>query len=1831
MADVQELDAPQVDEPQEGQSDPVEDYYNYLKKAGADVAPTLDSFKRTLSDEKTARQYYGYLKQNNFDAPPTYDSFSRTLGAANSSPIPKLDNGNFQQPMVRDNTSVQQPVQPKVDLTQTTADQLAKKQALAQTVIQKELTGNPDVARNVINRQKQQAQRDQDMTTLMQQPRSDQPLTGPQQFANRQAPPPQTPQASDQDVTDFINLAQTDPNAGRGFLNHIIDQKPDKSAPLKSAVYVNDAAARATADPTKAGKILQNAQQIEKGQLDYSPTNGLLTKPEGVWESIASGAAQKTKAFQDYDTFANATPDQAIQELEKRRAAYDPDEPIPAPKGFLASTASGMASQPTKGLVAGKVAGGVTGLIPGAEEFAPAADKFVTAAISSNDFRKMSYANSLQQNYNQLRNQGMSPQDAYEKANGQAKDESMVDAVAGGAMMYGAGAIGEIPLPKFSLSAGFQNTLVTALKQGAKGIGEAGAVGLIQGAAQDFKNKLADEKGIQHDTTGADIGEAIKSGTLFTLGMAALAKGMGAMSGITQSKLLQGLSKATPEQVNKELGGLIMDGHITPQEAQAASTAITEHRLTDASIPPNVTDDARLQIQDKIKRRDYLETQLESADKAFHPEIKEKINAVNDDILELAKNTKPRGEEDILSQKPTTDGQTEGQVNPAEGAQPESGSGAPSIQPVSDQIQPTPDFRTWDLGDMEGKPEDEAAKKHIEGVVEKWDTKPATDATDPAKQGETFGGEFLQRIIPAFDNVLKTGEPNTTITTHSSDLKAFKVWDEMGRPDITKLTDEQKKEFATRYNQQETYNGDLETFKGDKGDIHVIRHGETTDNEKNNFRSGDTNLTAKGKQQAAESGRELGRVTGGDVPKIITSDLPRAVDTSNIIHGELTGESVPRGTFHEGQNIQSTHFEGERTVTHVGDDHVVVKDPGGDHIKHEIPISDIKTQDNASTIRSDQGQDGGTGNAAETSQNPRSEDLQRNAGEKTGDAETTEQTGGATKPAGAEGSDGKLVSTKNKVADVIRDENGLPPVEIPKDRSDDESLNAWRDGTRKPQQTVDQLLSDKDIYDKSITPNDEPIMREYIRGLVNRGIELNKLAESLSDKVKEGDEKAIADQASIRQQLLNHYDEMGRALDAERIGGNIWHKYGMERQMAVNEQGQIVNSINRIKTIYGDDMPEAVKNQLSELQRRNDELTAKSQKIEEENKKLQSENELLKQNQGARRDKGAKKTDSDFTRERKDILSDMKDALKEASKKMYATLPGVPQLAAIAPHVLRLFKSFGEQGVIKLDEAVGKIHDLVKDVLEGVTKEDIKDIIQGKYTQADELKKQAESTQRKIDKGKFYKPPPIKRLWEKDPEWIKNNREQSNLKFKLRNLEKQAFDSQKSMYMKGLDWVNRWGRRVIFFGANAVYTKLSSAAVLGAFVHRPFEQLAGKINARLYPEIAKNAPIEGNINMNAEAKYYKEFLNIKKFAQNIWSQAKTGETPLSKELGRHSNEKHVPIVDLFAADVHAMIKDPVKRASFEAAVLNHLKFYADNSIDGTHPLMLESARQAAYKAAEYEIFQNSNKTMKGVNKFFNDLEKSGIVNRNLPGGYNTFKGNAQYTAASLYHFFVPVNNVPVNIFERIGLGLMTPKTMAKAWSMNKDIKNGILNMSQEDSDLLMRQLKKGQIGTAYWTLGFILGGSALGGLYTKYDPDKERGDKPKANEMDIGDQNVPKDVQHTYQFQSSQMGATWRTVYDHFIDDKGASQMEAIAKASAATAGAGLESLPALQAGVKGVEALQGAPAGEKWVKDLEKRIGIGKATSILQMMGYGDDTQQPTGGGAGASGQWTPTVKEFK
>lgn len=201
-------------------------------------------------------------------------------------------------------------------------------------------------------------------------------------------------------------------------------------------------------------------------------------------------------------------------------------------------------------------------------------------------------------------------------------------------------------------------------------------------------------------------------------------------------------------------------------------------------------------------------------------------------------------------------------------------------EPASDKIEPNETFRTLDYGEHKGEPESKEKQDQIKQEI--IDDKPVGNT------GEKFS-DFIKRVVPKFKDLIDKEPNNTTVVTHSSVIKALDVWEDMGRPDIESMTDKQKQKFAEKYVKEDIEKeGGVSTFKGE-GDnvIHAIRHGETEDNKMSEFREDNTKLTPKGEGQAAKAGQELNKITDGDVPKIISSDLPRAIHTSNIISEQL--------------------------------------------------------------------------------------------------------------------------------------------------------------------------------------------------------------------------------------------------------------------------------------------------------------------------------------------------------------------------------------------------------------------------------------------------------------------------------------------------------------------------------------------------------------------------------------------------------------------------------------------------------------------------------------------------------------------------------------------------------------------------------------------------------------------------------------------------------------------------------------------------------------------------------------------------------------------------------
>lgn len=189
--------------------------------------------------------------------------------------------------------------------------------------------------------------------------------------------------------------------------------------------------------------------------------------------------------------------------------------------------------------------------------------------------------------------------------------------------------------------------------------------------------------------------------------------------------------------------------------------------------------------------------------------------------------------------------------------------------PEKPSIVPTQDFRTFDFHELEGQPQTPAENAKIHNNIVNAPEKPMVPG------GESFNAA-ASRAMSAIKDIMTEQKGNVAITTHNSMFGLIKLWSESGQPATL------DKSFREKYTTQDNTNptGSSFVINTPKGDIYVVRHGETEDNAKGVFRTSDTTLTDKGRAQAQDLANEL---KGKDITKIYSSDLPRAIETSEII------------------------------------------------------------------------------------------------------------------------------------------------------------------------------------------------------------------------------------------------------------------------------------------------------------------------------------------------------------------------------------------------------------------------------------------------------------------------------------------------------------------------------------------------------------------------------------------------------------------------------------------------------------------------------------------------------------------------------------------------------------------------------------------------------------------------------------------------------------------------------------------------------------------------------------------------------------------------------------
>lgn len=766
----------------------------------------------------------------------------------------------------------------------------------------------------------------------------------------------------------------------------------------------------------------------------------------------------------------------------------------------------------------------------------------------------------------------------------------------------------------------------------------------------------------------------------------------------------------------------------------------------------------------------------------------------------------------------------------------------------------------------------------------------------------------------------------------------------------------------------------------------------------------------------------------------------------------------------------------------------------------------------------------------------------------------------------------KRTGIKNQISRTERFERNLPFVEVPKLGPDSEILQEGKrlvdSGEIKPLEVVNRILEGKET---GMQTAEAKAMQYYMHQLATHETDLKDQYDSADNEL---------DKADINGQRQQLSDEMDRATDANIQAGKAWSDVGNIRQIEVDLGFNPSRTKSLIKDAYGGEIPkEAQKRIDTALKERDAAIEARNKA--EERLKNEAAKKVLQQIKEVVEKEGKtikkRQTKEEIRKDRERLLEDLKAAVKKDTSAGYAFPFPVHVIDAIGKLAISYFK----EGYVTLEEMAGKVYDDIKTHFPGATKRDVRDAI-SKYDplrdyakESSQAKQEAKEkkAQNKLANGDLLdkkKDPSL--AFKKDTEWVKANQRAINAEYALKVEKRKAFESKKNKYKKGLMWVGRGFRLSVLSGYN-VLGKLAAAATIGGALKRVPEQTVGAIYSQVFKSIAKKAPIEGGANLSAELDFYKEFFNPKKFAKNSWEILKSGSSPLSKKFGGAEYE-HIPGVYL-PTDLHQIIKDPLKRATFEASFKTGMAWAERNGLDINDPLIIQSIENASYKRAQYEIFQESNALSRKFSEFKTSMEK---------------KGDIGATGKFLADFMIPVSTVPTNIARR--LTTTSPLGLIRGGAkVVEAYRNGIENLSNEQADAVMKQLKQGTLGTALWLIGWF-GASSFGGLYSKFNPDKQRkeGDL-SSDEMSIGDKMIPKPVQHALPLEIIQLAATMKHIHDNYVETKDANEAQADWNAALGSIGALAEQIPVIETSAHFIGAFHNPYEAKKLQEDAKRRF----------------------------------------
>lgn len=237
----------------------------------------------------------------------------------------------------------------------------------------------------------------------------------------------------------------------------------------------------------------------------------------------------------------------------------------------------------------------------------------------------------------------------------------------------------------------------------------------------------------------------------------------------------------------------------------------------------------------------------------------------------------------------------------------------------------------------------------------------------------------------------------------------------------------------------------------------------------------------------------------------------------------------------------------------------------------------------------------------------------------------------------------------------------------------------------------------------------EPINDEETAGFVLRA---QQIKNAITDRLKAvGAEKDPAKIAALREEMKAYQSEFDSITDALKASGTEKGRTLAAQKLTINRDYELATVLNRAKAEKGTSLSpkseaafEALGVEYQKVKERITELEAQQTQQAERIKDLEAQRAVERmQKETARQERTAGKT-ADIKTRRAEIEKRIQERLGRLSA-------GIP--ADILPDVGRLAKTYVEEGVVKIEDLVGRVHETLSRYIEDLDKREVRDAISG--------------------------------------------------------------------------------------------------------------------------------------------------------------------------------------------------------------------------------------------------------------------------------------------------------------------------------------------------------------------------------------------------------------------------------------------------------------------------------------------------------------------------------------